>query len=101
MRLHAAMAAVVAARPTVLIGYTDKVNALATELGGTHGAATHVTDDPTGWQTLGEAAATVAGHSSDMAAAQRRLAANLWVHDTALDTLWRTPPPQRGSLHGQ
>lgn len=101
MRLHAAMAAVVTGRPTVLIGYTDKVNALAAELAGANGAATHVTDDPQGWQALGQAATGVAGHAADMADARTRLAVNLWVHGAALDTLWRNPAQHRGSLHDQ
>jgi polysaccharide pyruvyl transferase CsaB len=112
MRYHAGVAALVGGRPMVLIGYTDKVDALATDIMGA--ARTHPTSDaddhrgtaamvsppstsdpgvvrvpdtPDGWAQLGTAAMTVRGSATMVATARQRLAVGIAAHRGVLTDL--------------
>ena len=76
MRFHAGIAAVLAGRPTVLLGYSPKVDALAAELGA--GAAL-LPVEAASLRTLAGAASGVVGHGPDVVAARERLRARLEV----------------------
>lgn len=76
MRFHAAISAVLGARPAVLLGYSPKVDALAGELG--TGAAL-LPLEPAALRTLPEAAKHVADHAAEVAATRERLRARLAV----------------------
>jgi polysaccharide pyruvyl transferase CsaB len=84
MRFHAGIAALLAARPMVLLGYAPKVRGLAAEIG--PGAAL-VADDPSGYAGIPAAAATVLGADVDLTATRERLRKGLTAHDQALDRL--------------
>lgn len=89
MRYHAGIAAVVGGRPVALIGYTTKVDALATEVAAATGGAgvVRVADDPAGWAALGPAAAALHTSGADTAVARQRLAARLDAHRHAIASL--------------
>jgi polysaccharide pyruvyl transferase CsaB len=76
MRFHAGVAAVLGARPAVLLGYSPKVEALAGELGRGGRLLAWRDDDLSG---LAGAGAEVMGHAAEVAATQGRLRARLQV----------------------
>ncbi|MDP9417553.1 MAG: polysaccharide pyruvyl transferase family protein [Actinomycetota bacterium] len=84
MRYHAGVAAVLAARPTVLLGYSLKVDSLATELG--PGAA-HRAWEPEGVRGLTDALAEVTGRDADMREARDRLRDREHGNDAVLEAL--------------
>jgi polysaccharide pyruvyl transferase CsaB len=64
MRYHAGVAATLAGRPVTLIGYSPKVEALASELGA---GAARVEWEPAALRGVGDAVAAVAGHDAAVA----------------------------------
>jgi polysaccharide pyruvyl transferase WcaK-like protein len=84
MRYHGGMAAVLAGRPTVLIGYSPKVDALALELG--PGAAARRWS-PDGLGDLTAAATAVLGRGDDVLAARDRLVLREQANGDLLDRL--------------
>lgn len=73
MRYHGGIAAVLAGRPTVLIGHVDKVRSLAEEAGvpGVVG----LDHDGAGWAALADAASAALAHADSVAEAHARLRA--------------------------
>lgn len=84
MRFHAGVAAVLAGRPSVLIGYSPKVPALAGDLGG---GAAGLTWGPGLGSRLPGAVQAVLGREGDVARALDRLRARERGNDRALDAL--------------
>jgi polysaccharide pyruvyl transferase CsaB len=85
MRYHAGIAATLAGRPAVLIGYSPKVDALARELGA---GAAHLPFEAGALARVGDAAVTLLGHgeaSAAVAAARDRLVARGRGDRLALD----------------
>ncbi|MEX2294614.1 MAG: polysaccharide pyruvyl transferase family protein [Acidimicrobiales bacterium] len=82
MRYHGGMAAVLAGRPTVLIGYSPKVDALALELGPGASARRWSAD---GLGDLSEAAAAVLDRGDDVLAARDLLVARERANGILLD----------------
>ena len=84
MRYHGGMAAVLAGRPAVLVGYSPKVDALALELG--PGAAARRWS-PDGLGDLRPAATAVLDRGDDVLAARGRLVERERANGTLLDQL--------------
>lgn len=84
MRYHGGMAAVLAGRPAVLVGYSPKVDALAAELG--QGAAARRWS-PDGLGPLAEAARQVLDRGDDVAEARARLVERERGNGAVLDQL--------------
>jgi polysaccharide pyruvyl transferase CsaB len=84
MRYHGGMAALLAGRPAVLVGYSPKVDALAAELG--PGAAS-LRWSPAGLGDLAAAAARVLDHGDDVVAARAGLVARERGNGRVLDEL--------------
>lgn len=84
MRYHAGIAALLASRPMVLIGYDPKLDGLASALGP---AGALLPWDPDALAELGPAVAKVAGHTDRVAAALADLRAREAVNDDVLDDL--------------
>ena len=84
MRYHAGIAALLAGRPMVLIGYADKVTNLASQIGS---GAVLVPDNPTGYGDLAGAAAQVEHSGPAVVEARDRLRPLAGVHVEALDRL--------------
>jgi polysaccharide pyruvyl transferase CsaB len=84
MRYHGGMAALLAGRPAVLVGYSPKVDSLAAELG--PGAASHRWSAD-GLGDLTQAAGRVLDRSDDVLAARDRLVARERLNGTLLDRL--------------
>jgi polysaccharide pyruvyl transferase CsaB len=84
MRYHGGMAAVLAGRPAVLVGYSSKVDALAAELG--PGAA-GLRWSPTGLGDLVTPARAVLDHADEVVAARGRLAERERGNGRVLDAL--------------
>jgi polysaccharide pyruvyl transferase CsaB len=84
MRYHAGIAAVLAARPTVLVGYSLKVDSLAAELG--HGGA-HRAWDPDGVRDLVGALDDVRGRDAEMRDVRDLLRARERGNEAVLDAL--------------
>ena len=84
MRYHAGVAALLAARPTVLVGYSLKVDSLAAELGA---AGAHRPWDPAGLRGLDAAVAAVAGRDAEAAEARDRLRERERGNAAVLDAL--------------
>jgi polysaccharide pyruvyl transferase CsaB len=81
MRFHAGIAAVLGSRPSVLLGYSPKVEALAEQLG--RGGRLLPWQDEA-LLGLADAGAAVAGHDAEVAVAYERLSARLEVDRTVL-----------------
>jgi polysaccharide pyruvyl transferase WcaK-like protein len=92
MRYHGGMAAVLAGRPAILVGYSPKVDALALELG--PGAAARRWS-PEGLGDLGAAADAVLGRSEDVVAARARLSERERGNGRLLDDLLQRSEPRR------
>jgi polysaccharide pyruvyl transferase CsaB len=92
MRYHGGMAAVLAGRPAILVGYSPKVDALALELG--PGAAARRWS-PGGLGDLGAAADAVLGRSEDVVAARARLTERERGNGRLLDDLLQRSEPRR------
>jgi polysaccharide pyruvyl transferase CsaB len=84
MRYHGGMAAVLAGRPAVLVGYSSKVDALAAELG--PGAA-GLRWSPTGLGDLVTPARAVLDHGDEVVVARGRLAERERGNGRVLDAL--------------
>jgi polysaccharide pyruvyl transferase CsaB len=84
MRYHGGMAAVLAGRPAILVGYSPKVDALALDLG--PGAAS-LRWRPDGLGDLSRAAAGVLDRGDDVLAARDRLRDRERANGTLLDRL--------------
>ncbi len=84
MRYHGGMAAVLAGRPAVLVGYSAKVDSLAADIG--PGAA-GLRFDATGLGDLASAAASVIDRGDDVVAARSRLAERERGNGSVLDLL--------------
>jgi polysaccharide pyruvyl transferase CsaB len=84
MRYHGGMAAVLAGRPAVLVGYSPKVDALAAELG--RGAAA-LRWSPHGLDGLAAAAGHVMDRGDDVVAARARLVERERGNGAVLDRL--------------
>lgn len=100
MRYHAGVAALVGGRPMVLIGYTNKVDALAADIAGAADHATpaaasgppatgvaRVADGPGGWSSLGSAAQMVRPAAASVATARQRLVVGMDAHRHVLSAL--------------
>lgn len=92
MRYHGGLAAVVAGRPTVLVGYSPKVDALATELGSGTAATRWSPDGLTG---LPEAARKVIDRGDDVVAARDRLRQRERRNGAILDQLLERATAER------
>jgi polysaccharide pyruvyl transferase WcaK-like protein len=84
MRYHGGMAAVLAGRPVVLIGYSPKVDALAVELGPGAAARRWAAD---GLGDLTEPATAVLDRGDDVVATRARLAVRERANGVLLDQL--------------
>ena len=84
MRYHGGMAAVLAGRPAVLVGYSPKVDALALELGD---GATARRWSPDGLGELTSAATTVLDRGDDVLAARAALVERERANGRLLDQL--------------
>jgi polysaccharide pyruvyl transferase CsaB len=92
MRYHAGVAALVGGRPMVLIGYTDKVDALASDITAATAmltapdapAVVRVADTPEGWAGIAPAAEAVRSSASVVAAGRDRLAQGMDAHREVL-----------------
>lgn len=84
MRYHAGMAAVLAGRPAVLVGYSSKVDSLAADVGP---AAVGLRYSPDGLGDLAGAAAGVIDHGDAMVEARERLRERERGNGAVLDRL--------------
>jgi len=86
MRYHAGVAAVIGGRPVVLIGYAQKVDALAADIAAATGgrAVGRVSDDPAGWAALPGTAEALHRAGVGTAQARDRLRQRLDAHRHAL-----------------
>jgi polysaccharide pyruvyl transferase CsaB len=84
MRYHAAIAAMLACRPAVLIGYDPKLDGLATALGP---AASLIPWDPAALTGVGQAVAAVVPYADRVPAALTELRTREAVNDAVIDDL--------------